>query len=61
MCNSSRKDRQLVKPQVIQPEKPQRWFGGLKGLVVKMGDSFDDELEDFAEYTPLSIYAPGCV
>ncbi len=31
-----------------------RRLGGLKGMVLRMDDSFDDELEDFADYAPFS-------
>ena len=39
-----------------ESEKPPviRRFGGLKGIVIQMEDSFDDELEDFADYVPSS-------
>ena len=42
----------LVKLQVIRVAQPQRTFGGLKYLVLAMGDSFDEELDDFAPHTP---------
>lgn len=36
-------------------EKPKPQFGALKDLVLMMGDNFDDELEDFADYGPETL------
>jgi antitoxin (DNA-binding transcriptional repressor) of toxin-antitoxin stability system len=46
----ARRDEPLVRLEVLKPEASARRFGGLPHLVVQMGDSFDDELEDFEEY-----------
>lgn len=51
----ARRNQPLVKLQVIEEKKPQRRFGALKDLVLVMGDDFDDELEDFAEYGPKDL------
>jgi prevent-host-death family protein len=48
----AKRDQPLVKLTVVSEAKPVRRFGGCKGVVIEMGDSFDDELEDFAEYWP---------
>lgn len=42
----------MVRLEVIREALPQRRFGGLKSLVVEMGPSFDEPLEDFDEYAP---------
>lgn len=42
----------LVRLEAVQEGPPRRTFGGLKHLVLVMGDSFNDELEDFADYAP---------
>lgn len=51
----ARRDKPLVKLTVVEEAKPQRRFGALKHLVLTMGDNFDDELEDFAEYGPQDL------
>lgn len=51
----ARRNQPLVKLTVVEEAKPQRRFGALKHLVLKMGDDFDDELEDFAEYAPKEL------
>ena len=51
----ARRNQPLVKLTVVSEKKPQRRFGTLKHLVLKMGDDFDDELEDFAEYAPKEL------
>lgn len=51
----ARRDKPLVKLQVIEEAKPKVRFGALKDLVLVMGDDFDDELEDFAEYGPAEL------
>lgn len=43
----AKRDEPLVRLQVIQAKAPARQFGGLKHLVLHMGDSFDDEIPDF--------------
>lgn len=40
-------------PETAADLSPRRTLGSLKHLVLAMGDSFNDELEDFAEYGPL--------
>ncbi|MFD0895386.1 type II toxin-antitoxin system prevent-host-death family antitoxin [Luteolibacter ambystomatis] len=42
----------MVRLQVVRESPPSRQFGGLKGLVLAMGDHFNDELEDFGDYAP---------
>ena len=42
----------MVRLEVVRESLPQRRFGGLKSLVVEMGPSFDEPLEDFDEYAP---------
>ncbi len=51
----AKRDEALVRLQVVRETIPERRFGGLKGLVVAMGDSLDDELADFADYGPESL------
>lgn len=51
----ARRNEPLVRLQVIREQQPVRRFGGLKQLVEAMGPSFDDELEDFADYAPEKI------
>lgn len=48
----AKRDKPLVKLTVLEEAKPEIRFGGLKGLVIAMGDDFNDELEDFADYGP---------
>lgn len=48
----AKRDKPLVKLTVVEEAKPKVRFGGLKDLVISMGDNFDDELEDFADYGP---------
>ncbi|RYD36946.1 MAG: type II toxin-antitoxin system Phd/YefM family antitoxin [Verrucomicrobiaceae bacterium] len=48
----AKRDEPLVRLEVIQEKKPERTIGGLKGIILRMDDSFDDELEDFREYRP---------
>jgi len=50
----AKRDQPLVRLEVIREKKPERSFGGLKHLVVRMDDRFDDELADFSEYAPAS-------
>lgn len=50
----SRRNKPVVRLQVISSDPPERRFGGLKGMVLRMDDSFDDELEDFADYAPMA-------
>ncbi|MDB6132040.1 MAG: uncharacterized protein JWM59_283 [Verrucomicrobiales bacterium] len=42
----------LVRLQAVPENPPIRTFGDLKHLGLAMGDSFNDELEDFADYAP---------
>jgi antitoxin (DNA-binding transcriptional repressor) of toxin-antitoxin stability system len=42
----------MVRLEVVRASLPQRRFGALKSLVLEMGPSFDEPLEDFAEYAP---------
>ncbi|OYV04055.1 MAG: type II toxin-antitoxin system prevent-host-death family antitoxin [Verrucomicrobiales bacterium VVV1] len=48
----AKRDEALVRLQVVREALPARRFVGLKGLVLSMGDSFDEELTDFAGYGP---------
>ncbi len=48
----SRRNKPVVRLQVIATGPPERRFGGLRGMILQMDDSFDDEVEDFAEYMP---------
>jgi len=43
----AKRDKPLVRLQVIEEEKPKRRAGSLKGLIISMGDNFDDEIDDF--------------
>ena len=51
----AKRSEPMVRLQVIRESPPQRRFGGLGKLVMAMGDSFDDELDDFADYAPNSL------
>ena len=51
----AKRDEVLVRLQVVRETIPERRFGGLKDLVITMGDSFDDELADFADYAPENL------
>ncbi len=42
----------MVRLEVIRERQPARRFGGLKSLVLAMGPSFDEPLEDFADHAP---------
>ncbi|RYD31180.1 MAG: type II toxin-antitoxin system Phd/YefM family antitoxin [Verrucomicrobiaceae bacterium] len=42
----------LVRLQAVHPNPPARVFGGLKHMVLAMGNSFNNELEDFANHAP---------
>ncbi|MCP5531809.1 MAG: type II toxin-antitoxin system Phd/YefM family antitoxin [Akkermansiaceae bacterium] len=46
------RNQPMVRLQVVAGAKPQRQFGGLKSLVEAMGPSFDEPLDDFADYAP---------
>ena len=48
----SKRNQPVVKLVRITPESQSIRFGALPNIVLAMGDSFDDELEDFAEYAP---------
>jgi len=54
----SRRGRPMVKLQPVHIGKPELRFGKLKDLVVSMGDDFDDELEDFADFVPTTPALP---
>jgi len=40
----------LVRLEVLQGAKKKRRIGGLKGMVIKMSDDFDEPLDDLADY-----------
>jgi prevent-host-death family protein len=42
----------MVRLEVIRESLAKRRFGGLKSLVVEMGSSFDEPLQDFEDYAP---------
>lgn len=42
----------MVRLEVVREKQPARRFGGLKSLVLAMGPSFDEPLDDFTEYAP---------
>lgn len=42
----------MVRLEVVREKQPARRFGGLTSLVVAMGPTFDEPLEDFADYAP---------
>ncbi len=42
----------MVRLEVIREKQSARRFGGLKPMVVAMGPSFDEPLEDFDAYAP---------
>lgn len=46
------RNQPMVKLAVVHADSPRRRFGALKSMVEAMGDSFDDPLDDFAEYAP---------
>lgn len=46
----AKRDRPLVRLDIIPPAKPQRKIGWGKGLVTYIAPDFDAPLEDFAEY-----------
>ena len=48
----ARRDKPLVRLQVLESATPARRFGGQKALIQSMGDTFDDELADFGDYAP---------
>lgn len=48
----AKRDEPLVRLEVIRKKPPGRRFGGLKSMVLAMGPSFDEPLEDFADYAP---------
>jgi prevent-host-death family protein len=48
----AKRSEPLVKLQVIKKDEPALRFGGLKHLQMTMGDSFDEPLDDFADYGP---------
>ena len=51
----AKRNEPLVRLEVIREKRPERRFGGLKSLVLSMGPSFDEPLEDFADYAPRAI------
>ena len=48
----ARRDKPLVRLQVLAEVREPRRFGGLAHVVGPLPDWFDDELADFAEYGP---------
>jgi antitoxin (DNA-binding transcriptional repressor) of toxin-antitoxin stability system len=48
----TRRGRPMVKLEALHEKKTKLRFGRLKGLVLSMGENFDDELEEFANYGP---------
>lgn len=48
----AKRDEPLVRLEVIREKASVRRFGGLKRMVLSMGPSFDDPLEDFVAYAP---------
>jgi antitoxin (DNA-binding transcriptional repressor) of toxin-antitoxin stability system len=48
------RSKPLVRLEVLDEAKPSLRFGGLKNMVVRMGDNFDDEMDDFSDYMPPS-------
>ncbi|MEI6871934.1 MAG: type II toxin-antitoxin system prevent-host-death family antitoxin [Verrucomicrobiota bacterium] len=48
----AKRDEPLVRLQVIRETPPARRFGGLRDVVVAMGEGFNEELPDFLDYAP---------
>ncbi len=46
----ARDNKPIVRLEVLPEAQPKRRIGGAKNLIVKMGDDFNDSLEDFEEY-----------
>ena len=45
----------MVRLEVVREKPPVRRFGGLKPLVIAMGPSFDEPLDDFADHAPPAL------
>lgn len=48
----AKRDQPLVRLEIVATQAPARRFGGQKHLLVRMDDTFDDELSDFQDYAP---------
>ena len=48
----ARGNKPVAKLVPLDPEKPQRRLGALKGMIIEVADDFDEPLEDFAPYMP---------
>jgi len=46
----AKRDKPLVRLEVVRPKEPKRKLGWGKGLVTYIAPNFDEPLEDFAEY-----------
>ena len=46
----AKRDKPLVRLEVVRPKKSKRKLGSGKGLVTYIAPDFDEPLEDFAEY-----------
>ena len=53
------RNKPMVKLAVVHADSPRRRFGALRSMVEAMGESFDQPLEDFAEYAPPLPPAPA--
>lgn len=45
----------MVRLEVVREKQPVRRFGGLKSLILEMGPSFDEPMQDFEDYAPQSL------
>ncbi len=48
----AKRNEPMVRLEVVREKRPTRRFGGLPSLVLAMGPSFDEPLDDFADYVP---------
>jgi len=48
----AKNDQPLVRLEAIRYGKPERRFGGLKHLVIRMDDSFDDPMDELGNWDP---------
>lgn len=46
----ARRNKPLVRLEVMPEATPQRRIGGVKGMVISMSDDFDEPLDDFEGY-----------
>jgi len=46
----AKRDQPLVRLEVIREKKPERRFGGLKDIVIRMSDSFDDPMDELGNW-----------